>query len=72
MTGMPGCRLDGAVLGQRAPWGDVGHVRVCLYRHPYLLCYVCAVPLQVGPTSDGATVLICHTCHVIMDTRRMD
>jgi hypothetical protein len=71
MSGMPWCRIKGAVIYPMPPYGDVGdHVSVMLDAHPYPLCE-CGVPILFGQTMLGATVFVCGDCERILDVRRV-
>ena len=64
-------RIEGFVIGSRAPWGDEGTVTVVMGPHPYLYCLGCAAPLSQGQTTAGAPVFVCYYCKRIADTRRI-
>lgn len=71
MTGMPGCRVRGFVIGERTPFGDVGPFEAIVEPHPYLLCSPCGDRLYQGHTMTGAAILSCNRCRVVVDVRRV-
>jgi hypothetical protein len=63
--------MRGFAIGGRPPFGDVGDsIEVYLELHPYLHCF-CGTRLYHGQATTGATVLVCHACERILDTRRV-
>jgi hypothetical protein len=62
--------MRGFAIGPLRPYGDVGAVEVACAPHPYLYCW-CGARLYQGQATTGATVLVCHSCERILDTRRV-
>lgn len=64
-------RITGGVIGPVVAYAGAGPFEATVAPHWYLHCADCGEQFWQGVTTTGAPILVCRTCRLIADERRI-